>query len=246
MLLIMVIQGALGLARRALRTASKLAFVLGVTATVHAGPACPPNVVKLGGGAQTNEVAARVDTSLSFSFPTPGTDRVTCDLIAGTLAMSQCCGPAETFMQASDAYDLAGLPSGTPVTVTAELTVDSDVRTSCDQALLCGGALVDIQLRHGPDSVAVQHVFTPPPQQMNWHDAVTLPVKIVAGTPEEIEFTLGGRQLIGSIGDASDASATIAFAGVPPGAAVTSCRGYQGRATAVRVLSWGRLKSAYR
>jgi len=244
---VMLAVSATSLARRALRAALVLGVPLAVSGMAHAGPSCPPSFVKLGGGSQTGKVSARVDTSFSFPFPTPGTNRVAYDLIAGTLAMSQCCGPAETFVQASDAYDVAGVPLGAPVTVTATLTVDSDVRTSCDQALLCGGALVDIQIRHGADSVAVQHVITPPPQEMTWHDTLVLPVMIVPGTPAEIAFTLGGRQLIGSIGDASDASATITFSGVPPGATVTSCQGYQGtRATPAKPMSWAKLKSAYR
>jgi hypothetical protein len=233
------------LARRVLLTAAILGWAFGASVIAHADPSCPPSIVKLGGGSQTNEVAAKLDTS--FSFPGPGTDRVTYDLVAGTLAMSQCCGPAETFGQAADAYDVTGVPLGSSVTVVATLTVDSEVRTSCDQAQLCGGALVDMKVRHDADSVAVQHSFTPPPQQMNWHDTLVLPVTIVAGTPVEIDFTLGGRQLIGSTGDESDASGTITFSGLPPGATITSCHGYQGpQATPAKPVSWGKLKSLYR
>ena len=244
---IMLAVSGTSLARRVLHTAQILGLVFGASATAHAAPSCPPSIVKLGGGSQTNEVGAKIDTSFSFPSPTPGTDQVTYDLVAGTLTMSQCCGPAETFVQASDAYDVAGVPLGSPVTVVATLVVDSEVRTSCDQALLCGGALVDIQIRHGADSVVVQHVFTPPPQQMGWHDTLVLPVTIVAGTPAEVDFTLGGRQLVGGIGNESDASATITFSGLPPGATMTSCQGFQGaRATPAKSVSWGKLKSLYR
>jgi hypothetical protein len=223
-----------------------LAALSGLPARARAAVACPPNIVKLGGNAQGNSYGARADTSFSFAFPTSGTDQVSYDLVSGTLAMSECCGPAETFVQTSDAYDVTGVPAGTPVTVTAMLTVDSDVHASCNSALLCGGALVDMQVTHGSDIASQQHSFTPPPQQMNWHDVLTAPVTIIAGTPEEIDFMLGGRQLSGSVGDGSDASGTISFSGLPAGASIKSCQGYHPIATPAHVSSWGRLKTLYR
>jgi hypothetical protein len=74
-----------------------------------------------------------------------------------------------TFVDASDAYDVSGVPPGTPVALTATLSVDGAISTTG-----CGGS------------------------------------------------------------------------GPPPGASVTSCRGYSLGPTPAKPSSWGRLKIRYR
>jgi hypothetical protein len=72
-----------------------------------------------------------------------------------------------------------------------------------------------------------------------------LPVTIVTGTSERIEFLLAAcRHPAGN--HRFEAAASIQLTGLGPGASNVSCHGFSGPVTPVRALRWGALKAVYR
>jgi hypothetical protein len=158
--------------------------------------------------------------------------------------MNQNAALGTTYVEAADGYDIAGVPPGTLVACTVQFTVDSDVSTSCPVGT-CGG-VVGMRLRHGVQVAAQEHLVYLASGSQNLHDALQLPVTITAGHPEAIAFVLYGYRLAGEGTDGSDASGVISFAGLPAGANIISCHGYNPSPTPVKQGSWGRLKAYYR
>jgi len=73
--------------------------------------------------------------------------------------------------------------------------------------------------------------------------SLVLPVAAVAGTPVRLRFATRAETFDGR----SELEGTFRFAGLPPGAVVTSCRGYSSDApVAGRGSSWGRIKTLWR
>jgi len=202
--------------------------------------ACPADSMDLGGYGLFTSDAARFDSSLTYF----GTFRVAYDLPAGTVDFSQCCRFFTTYVQATDVYDVSGVPPGTTVSLVVQLTVDGSVSTT-----LCGGSgcsgTYGAVLTHGSSTDYVTHSPTVYSGSVAFHDVLQLPVMIVAGQPEPITFRLSGQRSPGG-SHASEAHGVIGFTGLPPGVGITSCQGYAGTVTPARHTSWGRLKTLYR
>jgi len=70
-----------------------------------------------------------------------------------------------------------------------------------------------------------------------------VPLAVSPETPfrlsSEITFGMGQQQVF-------DAHATLRFTGLPPGSAITSCKGFVEGSVPARPTSWGRLKAGYR
>jgi hypothetical protein len=218
--------------------------LLVVPARAHAGASCPGSTVELSGGGAATYYVASLDTSLSVG----GQFHVDYHLVTGTLDMDQNRSVAMTYVRASDAYDVAGVPAGTPVPVTATFNVHSDIYTDtgCGDPNCAG--YVDMQIQHGVDVADQNHTLGPPPLGPNsatYADLLRLPMTIVAGQPEVVTFLLLGRFLPGG-NEASDAHGVIGFTGLPAGASIVSCQGFSMGVTPTRHESWGRLKSIYR
>jgi hypothetical protein len=168
------------------------------------------------------------------------------DLAAGTVAVIHgAIYPGPTTVTARDRFDVAGVPPGTSVDVTAELLVDGSVTTpGCGGSGCFGGIGAAVEangMRVEEDAGGEQHA----PGPVDSHPAPRLTVSIVAGLPVLIEFWLHGARAPG--GDHRvEAAGTYRFVDLPPGVAVVSCRGLVGPATPARTASWGRLKAAYR
>jgi hypothetical protein len=217
-----------------------LVLAVGLATPMGVQAACPPDSLVLGGFGLATYNSARFDTTSSYG----GSFHAAWDLISGSVAMSQCCAPALTWVQSSDDFDVVGVPPGTPVSLTVLFTVDSDVYNLGCGDPNCGG-LVGMALKHLPDQTAQQHVMDASTSRQNYHDVLQEPLTIVAGQPERIDFLLYGRETPGG-NDGADATGAVSFSGVPNGAAVVSCQGYGVGVTPAHSVSWGRLKSHYR
>jgi len=173
-----------------------------------------------------------------------GTFQAAFDLPAGTLSMYQCCTLLHTWVDTRDAFDVTGVPPGTPVTLTAQLTVDCFVSTTGCGGSGCSGTVID-SLEHGADvdsQVHAVHLFI---GREDFHDVLSIPVTIVAGTPEVIRCKIEGYRNPGGSHD-SGGSGSIQFVGLPPGVSVISCQGYSSQPTPARKRTWGSLKVTYR
>lgn len=224
--------------KRVLVTGCLLAALAMVSATA-ARAACPPSSAGLLSGSGSISTAAFDSVR--------ATAHVTFDLRAGRLSLTQDVGGvSRTFVEARDAYDVLGVPLGTPVTLTAALDVIGGA-TNGGCAPDCGGWF-RASIRHGSevaaDSVAEpKSGYTPATNPLN--ETLQLPVTIVAGSPETIEFELWDVVTPGSWGGGFG-TGHIHFLNVPPGVTVTSCQGYGSVVTPVRRTSWGALKTIYR
>lgn len=203
--------------------------------------ACPVDSMDLGGYGVFTSTEARFDSSLSYF----GEFHVAYDLVAGTVSFSQCCRlPPPTFVQAADAYDVTGVPAGTPVALVVRLTVDGSISTTLCGGSGCGG-LYGAEVLHGALTTSVVHSERVYSGSLVFHDVLQLPLTIVAGQPETVAFRLWGNRNVGG-SHASEARGVIEFTGLPGGAGIVSCQGYAGGVTPVRTTSWGRLKALYR
>jgi hypothetical protein len=205
--------------------------------------ACPVDSISLGGGAVRTSEAAQFDT-LSW---TGGKFTASWDHAAGTVsfhARFNGVPTAEsTYVTFRDDFDVSGVAMGTVVPVIAHLAFVTGHYPN--------GTQYDCSIRHGSDlQRAFSGVWVEPPGGfvITYGGTLDLPLTIVAGQPERIEVkALGFLTTSYSSGNLeSKAQATLSFVGLPPGAQVTSCKGFGAIATPSRPTTWGRLKAAYR
>jgi hypothetical protein len=221
---------------------------IGLSATllatgVSAADECPPNEMHFGGGTAVFSTEATFDST----YAPPGYVghfRAAYDLQAGRLDLYQCCSLGVTSVTTHDTYDVEGVPSGTPVALWAEMVVDGAVFTSGCGGSGCGGVFSS-SVRHGADLDEGQlaaHLFN---GREEFHDVLRIPVTIVAGQPEEIEFELWGRRSPGG-SHGSEGTGQIQFVVQQTGIRVISCQSFGGQPVPTRVTTWGRLKATYR
>ena len=202
-----------------------------------AGADCPANQMSFGGSIYFSSSAAVVDTTALLGH-------IAYDLVQGFVSMQQCCSLGGVHLDAFDDYDIIGVPNGTPVSLTAVLTVDGAVYTAGCGGTGCGGYYV-ARLIHGTEVAEAQHSDHLFQGRIEHHDVLSIPLTIIAGQPERLEFKLdGARSPGGSHG--SEARGVLSFTGLPAGASVVSCQGFGVGPTPARRSSWGRLKSIYR
>jgi len=188
---------------------------------------------------------AGVATLVASVFDSTTTDgyHVSYDLPAGHVFTAQpgcLCG---AWVEATDLFDVTGVPAGTSVPLTAILTMDGTVSGPCVPQ--CGGD-VDCRISSGAvqDTKFIQ--VPDPPGPASVHDVASIPVSIVAGTPVEIRYYVHGQRSVG--GDNSTiTTGQLSFTGLPKGAVVVSCQGFSSAgATPARPMNWGALKAIYR
>lgn len=216
-----------------------LALVVLALAAARTGAAapCPPSTVTLGVGVSSISTAAVFDTvgmqgECRWNVP----EGVVYLYSAGWLG-----GP---YVDAYDDYDVTGVAIGTPVNLTAELTVDGAVWTAGCGGSGCGG-FYSVDFLHGADSLGVlhsDHLFT---GRLDHHDVLELPLTITAGQPERLHVRAHGARSPGGAHE-SEANCVLRFRGLPEGVDVVSCKGFPGMAVPTQPASWGRLKSLYR
>ncbi len=148
-------------------------------------------------------------------------------------------------MAASDAYDVVGVPAGTPVNLTAEFTVDGSVFTFGCPGSGCAGVL-EMSLQSGALVDETRYQINLFLGSRPIHDVRRIPITIVAGSPVPITFEISGQRTPGG-SHGSTGDGRLSFAGLPAGATVVSCQGHSsGAPTPLRRASWGSLKAIYR
>ena len=147
------------------------------------------------------------------------------------------------WVEAVDLFDVTGVPSGTVVPLAAILTMDGAVTTPCGPG---GCASVECRISSGVVQDTKFHQIIGSGSLGTIHDAASIPVTIVAGTPVEIRYYVHGQRSVG--GDqGTTTTGLLSFSGQPNGAVIISCQGFtSARPTATRPTNWGALKAIYR
>jgi len=217
-----------------------LAMALATQGIAIAEPACPSSQLTLSTPTVFTTSAAALDTSYLLN-------RLRYDLVTGALHLSYCCSINPTDMVVRDAYDVTGVPAGTPVSLTVEVPVNGEIYDSgsCGGSG-CGGSFLAV-IHHGSDSTS--YLFSSPPLYFGAHVAfsglVSLPLTIVAGQPETLGFEFWARRSLGG-SHGAEADGVIRFTGLSEGQSVISCQGFAGQITPTHRASWGALKTLYR
>jgi len=231
------------------RTFGSLGLMLVGCALAPATPAragtCPPTTVQVGSFSTADYYIAALDTTRSGGFY-PGVFNLSYDLVSGALHVDKDINSSTgaVAVNARDAYDVAGLPGGTVVPLTAMLDVNGYMEspgcggTGCYG--VCGAAIVQ-----GAAQV-VREVSVGFSGRSDLITTLELPISVTVGTPLVVEFDLYERANAGGDWHGGVADAQIRFTGLPAGASIVSCYGYSGGATPAHSLSWGRLKTIYR
>ena len=225
-----------GLARCA---AAAIAIATCAAPAAHAAD-CPPSRFSLGGAPETQTTAAVLDTSIN----TFGVKHVAYDLAAGTVFLDQCCSLLATYVQTSDAFDVVGVPAGTPVALTAMLAVDGSVSTAGCGGSGCGGVFID-SLKSGAVADSRSHAIGVFNGSVPFHDDLSIPITIVAGAPVQIDIRFVGFRTPGGNHE-SQGTGHPSFTGMPAGVNVISCQGFNAGVTPTQRSSWGRVKILYR
>ena len=203
---------------------------------------CPESHASMKNQGTATLVAAIFDSTVDDPL---GPYHVSFNLVQGVASMRQpgcLCG---AWVEAADAFDVTGVPAGTPVPLTVRFTVDGSIFTlgcggsgcagSIDTRLSCGGLVSEnfIQRPVFLGSVPV-------------HDERTIALTLTAGSPATILYYLHGQRSVGGE-HGTEATGHITFEGLPVGITVVSCQGYSsGAPTPARRTSWGQIKAHYR
>ena len=206
-----------------------------------ADPSCPPSEMSFGGSTPFTTTVGVFDTSGTIGY---GDFHVAYDLPAGTAFMHQFYLRDITYVRASDAFDLMGVPPGTRVDLTVECTVTGAVYTPKCAASGCWGIFGD-RLSSGPYADERKHSINLFDGRREFTDVLQIPLSIVAGSPERIDVTLYGYNLGGG-NHGVEGTSQLRFITADPAVTVVSCQGYAMAPVPVRPTTWGRLKAIYR
>ena len=210
-----------------------------------ADPSCPPSEMSLAGSAPFTTTAAVFDSS--GAIDSHGDFHVAYDLPAGTAFMHEFHGYGAhptTYVRASDAFDVVGVPPGTRVDLTVECTVTGAVYTPGCAGAGCWGILED-RLSSASYADERRHVIGLFGGRREFTDVLQIPLSIVAGSPERIHVTLIGYNGPGG-NHGVEGTSQPRFLPADPAVTVVSCQGYASAPVPVRPTSWGRLKVSYR
>jgi hypothetical protein len=235
--------------RLAMRSAAPQSAILVVllVATLAARPAaaanCTASQACLDGANVFSSSAAVFDSSIVATAPLGA--RTAYDLPQGQVLVYKCCGLGTVFAAARDAFDLVGVPPGTPVTVTAEFQVEGEIISEgCGTSGCCGnleGRITDGAVTRSV--LMTEYVYAVANVPVS--GLVQLPVAITAGQPEVLEFRLSAWRCPGG-NHGADGVGRIRFSGLPAGASIVSCNGYSLTPVPALRRSWGQLKTLYR
>jgi hypothetical protein len=213
--------------------------LLTCAASIARAADCPLNHFSLSSPGEFSSLA--VDSRTQSSNCTSSSANY--DVPAGTLAISFGCGGScgecgsGAGVYVEDDFSVLGLPSGTPVALTARMTGTLGGGFGGFEYVVTSATLKDTN----------GHVVTASVDPQGGYGGnlnLSLPVDAVAGQVFRLHFELSGY----SLGPLSgSASAAFSFSGLAPGTAVISCQGYvSDRTVPARRSTWGRLKAAYR
>lgn len=204
---------------------------------------CASSEMSITGHPPFLSAAATYDSSSYFGDL--GGYRVAYDHPAGTVEIHHCCGLGRTFVKARDSYDVVGVPAGTPVTVVVELSVEGAILSQGCGGSGCWGTL-GFSLASGTnlnESYLTRNMFAVGSEPVQ--GGLTLPITIVAGQPVTVERQLWAQKAAGGNHGARGVG-QIRFSGLPEGARIVSCQGFDPAVVPTARSSWGRVKSIYR
>lgn len=208
-----------------------------LVATRAAADPCPASVLALY-STMPVESFAPADSTVQA-----GGRLVAYDLRRGTLRLVHTGGVGSAFVRGVDRYTVSGLPNGTRVDFAALLDVDGFSATQG-----CGGTgcYLTFAARLGDAGGEIERSVeaTFAPDTVRLVETLRWPLVVEAGVPFELHFELSALRAPGA-SHWGGGTAALHFGGLPPGATVTSCQGYDS-ATPTRTTSWGRIKQIYR
>jgi len=217
-----------------------LRFLLSVVSLVFASTPLFAAQLLLFDGCPADTVAGRSSSSSTATYTQSNVIASfsgTYNLVAATLSghAASVVDAAITLVAATDEYIVTGPPTGTPLLFAVEFTVNG---SSTGPASCRMRASTDHEYNHLPS------VFTSGP---NLSSVLRLPILVAPDTPFRVRYSLGA--LLGGNGVSMSVteSGTFRFSGLPAGAKVRSCQGFQQDITvAAATPSWGSLKIRYR
>jgi hypothetical protein len=177
----------------------------------------------------------------TFIYPPNGTGHGRYNVGAGQIG-AESHGSAAIYTDHEDDFTLIGIPAGTPFTFTARArftgrAVSSGAPGDGDGAIITG------RLRDAFGNEAATGTSVGETNEHFVDDTVALTVSGVAGTPFRLRFTAETY----AIRAEATLQGELSFAGLPAGASLTSCRGYNSAAPVpVRTTTWGAIKTLYR
>lgn len=216
---------------------------LAIVPTLAAADQCPSSEMSITDHPPLVSTTTTYDSSVYYGGMAGY--RVAYDHPAGTVEVYHCCSLGRTYMKARDSYDVAGVPAGTPVVVVAELSVEGAILSLGCSASGCWGTL-GFSLASGAslrESYLTRNMFAEGREPVQ--GGVELPITIVAGQPVTIERQLWAQKAPGG-NHGAEGIGRLRFSGLPEGARVVSCQGFQDDPVPTLRRSWGKLKSAYR
>ena len=222
-----------------------LALVAGVSAVPAGADVCPTSGMSLAYKAPFTSTAATLDSTSTYQGEMAA--RGTYDIPQGTLQIFHGGSLYTSSVTARDDYDVVGVAPGTPVTVTVQITFDGTIATPGCGSSGCWGylrATIRWQTTHA-DDVQQKNTIADTFTTESVHGQVSLPVTIVAGQPERIEFELAGYRSPGG-NQIENGTGTIRFVGLDPSLRIVSCQGYGAGVVPARPKTWGSLKLLYR
>lgn len=154
------------------------------------------------------------------------------DLRAGRLAVAlPGSAGCHSMVDAEDDYWVTGIPAGSPTLFTAELRVVGQLSGDTEAAVL---------VREG--SLTGSAAFYDASDSPVDHTVVAL-LMHAAGEVFRLTLRLAALNTLAPAG--AEMTASLSFGGLPPGAVVHSCQGYEATVPALPG-TWGRVKALYR
>lgn len=228
-----------------------LALVTALLAATTGFAACPTSTYFYGGFNPSTPIALPVAANDTTFAVQPcesmhGRYQVNAGLL---LALTSGCSVYSSFAGITgletvieDDFTVTGPPAGTPVAFDAVLALDGYAFDSGPPGGGGGGRIRGLVFESAANQVALQ-TGTGSTSSVEVHQPITLHVNAVAGTPVRLRFAVRGESIDGT----ARMEGIFRFEGLPPGAAIESCRGYRSNAVVPgRTSTWGALKTRYR
>ena len=228
--------------RRLARTSSILAFL--IFPFGHQPSAQCPTNTWIGCGMPSTSTAPTFQSEIYGYGCGYGNASGNYDLIVGTLAVHASGwydGGGTSTLTTEDIYWILGPDPGSPVSLTALLTVNFSGSASPGRSGFCTGAGGSARLSGGGSSKSLDFSF-PGCGYFFYSGMAALPLMYRVGEPFHLVAQVDVRA---GISGGASVSGSLMFT-LPLGYSMTSCQGYSAPPTATRAVSWGRLKTIYR
>lgn len=219
---------------------SALCLIAGVSLAGHAGAAtCPATQLNCGGAVESSASA----DSCAYS-DCSGSGSASFNAALGRVAAmghgGSCSGIGQASVRSEDEFQVLGVASGTPLTFSAVLDVSEIVCPGTVVGCCAGTASATL---YGPVEADSILVSTHGATCISLPTTVQITIQANAGDSFRV---VAFAQASGNEAASGSIAARLRFVGLPPEAAVISCRGFVQDPLPTLPTTWGRLKSAYR